>query len=196
MDEEQWFNSLDIKLYLRKPKTLDESELNQIKKAIKKAVPGYDFDTFHVEVNHDEKYCLSGDVFKLEDAKKWNQITEIERTEKHTEQDVKEGKIRKNDRYNIGLENPGDITDTYEDDPAITEMNSEVEKEDILEKDYHQDEDIENEDHQDEDQDQDEDLENDDHQDEDYNAEDDESEYVLNTHDGDVPEEKTVKQEL
>lgn len=147
-------------------------------------------------MNHDEKYCLSGDVFKLEDAKKWNQITEIERTEKHTEQDVKEGKIRKNDRYNIGLENPGDITDTYEDDPAITEMNSEVEKEDILEKDYHQDEDIENEDHQDEDQDQDEDLENDDHQDEDYNAEDDESEYVLNTHDGDVPEEKTVKQEL
>jgi len=42
-DKSQWFNTLDITLYLREPEKINEDKLKEYQAITKKRIPGYDF---------------------------------------------------------------------------------------------------------------------------------------------------------
>lgn len=131
--KEKWFNSLEIRLYMRNANDVQSDQINKLKKLVKEKVPGYDFDQFHIETLHDDKLCISGDVFKHINAKSWAQIPQIERPDKHTEQDLRSGKRRTGDIFDTDFgEGDNDLTDDELIDHETMDMyNDNDDNEDI-----------------------------------------------------------------
>ena len=75
----QWFNSLQISVFIRNPEKMTEERMEEIKNLVKEKIPGHDFEAFHVPVFHHDDVCLPGDIFKHENAKKYNDLHTIER---------------------------------------------------------------------------------------------------------------------
>lgn len=92
-EKEHWFNDLRISVYFRNHKNVEE-ELDDIKAKLKKAVPGHDFDSFHLQTTHDDEQCIDGDIFTHEKAYRVSEIEKVQRKNKHTEKDVMDGKQR------------------------------------------------------------------------------------------------------
>jgi hypothetical protein len=103
MEKEQWFNDNRISVYMRKPQAVDD-RLDDIKKVLKERVPGFDFDSFHMNTIHDESTCLDGDIFSHSKAWRYSEIEKVERKNKHTEKDLMDGKMRQEDDENLDLE--------------------------------------------------------------------------------------------
>lgn len=74
-----WFNTLDIKLYVRDPKKYVEySKIMDFVDLAKASVPGYDFDNQHTLIAHNST-CIEGDIFSHPKTYHINDIGKVSR---------------------------------------------------------------------------------------------------------------------
>lgn len=132
-DTEYWFNDLKVSIYMREPKNQNDL-IDPIKERLIAAVPGHDFENLHVHTIHDDETCLDGDIFSHSKAWRFSEIEKVERANKHTENDLLEGKIRQGDHRNNDLyesegeQHEGDV-ELEEDNEAPADENNVAEPE-------------------------------------------------------------------
>lgn len=75
----QWFNSLQVSLFVRDPNSISDERELELHELVKTKIPGHDFDSFHLPIMHHTEHCIAGDIFAHEKAKKYDQLHTITR---------------------------------------------------------------------------------------------------------------------
>jgi hypothetical protein len=66
-------------LYVREPENLTEEKMEELQHHVQDKIPGYDFESHHMQVMHHPELCIAGDIFTHPKAKPYTEIHKIKR---------------------------------------------------------------------------------------------------------------------